>query len=336
MKGNNAHWKGVIVYRRAVKIVQARMGIVSNTEKLITEPRYFEGQVMESLLTNIHSIEPIPYTDDLDAYFIVIDDPNVHPQVTVTERVLFATGDFTRYEKECSDNRYSLFGNMGLYFKYLLVTLERYHRIYSFHASSMFSPSRNTLLLVVGGPGAGKTVFLLKGLEDDWRILSTEMTHFTFTDEGYVFCMGSLYDNIRVGNLIYDFPQAIDKLNVEIPDVPDPWGHKIAIDMGTIAAEPRYLNPRVTIVDAKIESGRDTPIVKSITQKGKIVRILFENATEKFGVPFILYDRIPVGGLDTPDLMTKRLEVMYRFVEEVSLNPVKSTLAGAQNCMEGI
>jgi len=324
------------VYRRAVKIVQARMGIVSNNEKLVTEPRYFEGQVMESLLTNIHCIEPIPYVDDLDAYFIAIDDPSVHPQVTVTEKALLATGDFTRYEEECSDNRYSLFGNLGLYFRYLLITLERYHQIYSFHASSMFSPSRNTLLLVVGGPGAGKTVFLLKGLEDDWQIFSTEMTHFAFTDEGYVFYMGSLYDNIRVGNLIYDFPQAKDKLEVEIPDVVDPWGHKIAIDMGTIAAEPRYFNPRVTIVDARIESGRDIPIVKTITQREKIVKILFDNATEKFGSPFILYDRIPVGGLDTPDLMTKRLEVMYRFVEEVSLNQVKSTLAGAQNCMEGI
>ena len=324
------------MYGRAVKIVQARMGIVSNNEKLVTEPRYFEGQVMESLLTNIHSIEPIPYAGDLDAYFIAIDDPSVHPQATITEKALLATGDFTRYEKECSDNRYSLFGNLGLYFRYLLVTLERYHQIYSFHASSMFSPSRNTLLLVVGGPGAGKTVFLLKGLEDDWQIFSTEMTHFAFTDEGYVFYMGSLYDNIRVGNLIYDFPQAKDKLNVEIPDVGDPWGHKIAIDMGTIAAQPRYLNPRVTIVDARIESGRNTPIVKTITQKEKIVKILFDNATEKFGSPFILYDRIPVGGLDRPDLMTKRLKVMYRFVEEVRLNPVKSTLAGAQNCMEGI
>jgi hypothetical protein len=27
---------------------------------------------------------------------------------------------------------------------------------------------------------------------------------------------------------------------------------------------------------------------------------------------------------------------MYRFVEEVNLNPVKSTLAGVKNCMEGI
>jgi hypothetical protein len=325
-----------VVYKRAVKIVQARMGILSNNERLVTEPRYFEGQVMESLLTNIRSIEPIAYGDDLDAYFLVIDDPNVPPQVNVTERVLLATGDFSRYEKECSDSRYSLFGNLGLFFKYLLVTLERSHHIYSFHASSMFSPSRNTLLMVVGGAGAGKTVFLLKGLEDDWQIFSTEMTHFTFTDEGYVFYMGSLYDNIRLGNLVYDFPGAKERLKVEIPDVADVWGHKIAIDMRTIAAQPQYLNPCVTVVDARIESGRDTPIVKTIARKEKIAKLLFDNATEKFVSPFILYDRIPVESLDAPDLMTRRLGVMYRFVEEVNLNPVKSTLAGAQNCMEGI
>jgi hypothetical protein len=178
------------MYQRAVKIGQARIGIVSNDEKLITEPRYFEGQILESLLTDIHSIQSIPYGDDLDAYFIAIDDSRVEPQVKITEKVLFATGDFSRYESERSDNRYSLFGNLGIFFKYLLVTLERHHQVYSFHASSMYSPSRNTLLLVVGGAGAGKTVFLLKGLEDDWQIFSTEMTHFRFTDRGYEFYMG--------------------------------------------------------------------------------------------------------------------------------------------------
>lgn len=325
-----------MMYKRAVKIVEARIGIVSNSEKLITEPRYFEGQVMESLLTNIYSIESIPYSNDLDAYFIAIDDPYVVPQVKITEKVLWATGDFTRYEKECSDNRYSLFGNLGLFFRYLLVTLERYHHIYSFHASSMFSRSRNTLLLVVGGPGAGKTVFLLKGIEEDWEIFSTEMTHFKFTDEGYLFYMGSLYDNIRLGTLIYDFPEANRRLKVEIPDVPDVWGHKIAIDMRHIAAHPQYLNPLVAVVEAKIESGRNTPVVKTIARKEKIAKLLFDNATEKFGSSFILYDRIPVESLDRPDLATRRLQEMYRFVEEVRLNPVKSTLAGAQNCMEGI
>lgn len=324
------------MYERAVKICQARIGIVSNNEKLITEPRYFEGQVMESLLTNIHSIESIPYSNDLDAYFIVINDSNVQPQVKVTDKVLLATGDFTRYEKECSDNRYSLFGNLGLFFRYLLITLERYHHIYSFHASSMFSPSRNTLILVVGGAGAGKTVFLLKGLEDDWQIFSTEMTHFKFTDQGYVFYMGSLYDNIRLGTLIYDFPEANKRLEMEIPDVPDIWGHKIAIDMKHIAAQSQYVSPHVTVVEAKIESGRDTPIIKTITRKEKIIKLLFDNATEKFGSTVILYDRIPVESLDTPELMSKRLQTMYRFVEEVKMSPVKSILAGAHNCMEGI
>jgi hypothetical protein len=325
------------MFKRAVKIVEARIGLVSNNEKLITEARYFAGQVMESLLTDIHSIEPIPFSDDLDSCFVVIDDPNIQPQVKITEKVCTATGDFSRYEKECSDNRYSLFGNLGLFFKYLLVTLERYHQIYSFHASSMYSPSRDTLLLVVGGAGAGKTVFLLKGLEDDWKIFSTEMTHFRFTDKGYEFYMGSLYDNIRLGNLIYDFPKANEKLQVEIPPgVTDVWGYKIAIDMRHIAASPHYRNPRVTVVDARIESGRDTPIVKTVTRQEKIVKILFDNATEKLGPTLVFYDVIPVESFDTPELMRRRLEVMQRFVAEVKLNPVKSVLAGAKNCMEGI
>ena len=325
------------MFKRAVKIVEARMGLISNNEKLITEPRYFEGQVMESLLTNIHSIEPIPFSEDLDSYFVVIDDPAVQPQVKITEKVCTATGDFSRYERECSDNRYSLFGNLGLFFKYLLATLERYHNIYSFHASSMYSPSRDTLLLVVGGAGAGKTVFMLKGLEDDWQIFSTEMTHFRFTREGYEFYMGSLYDNIRLGNLIYDFPRANERLKVEIPPgVSDVWGHKIAIDMRHIAASPLYRNPRVTVIDSRIESGRETPIIKTLTRPEKIVKLIFDNVTEKLVPTLIFYDVIPVESFDTPELMRQRLDVMQRFVAEVKLNPVKSVLAGAKNCMEGI
>jgi hypothetical protein len=324
------------MFKRAVKILHARLGILSNNEALINEPRYFEGQVMESLLTNIHSIEKIPYTEDLDAYLVVIDDPKIYPEVRVTDRIITAAGDFSRFEKECSDNRYSLFGNLGLLFKILLITLERRYETWTFHASSMYSPSRNTLLLVVGGAGAGKTVFLLKGLEDDWRIFSTEMTHVAFSPEGPVFHMGSLYDNIRLGNLIYDFPKAKDRLEVKLPDVADVWGHKIAIDMRHIAAEPKYVNPRIQIIDAKIESGRDKPIVKTVTRKEKIVKILFDNATEKFGNTIVLYDKIPVMSLDTPELSRRRLQAMTRLVEVGNLRPVKSVLAGAKNCMEGL
>lgn len=324
------------MYKRAVRIVEAKIGIISNNEKLIYEGKYFDDQVMESLLTDIHSIHNIPFSDNLDSYFVIVDDPQAAPQISITDKVLTATGDFTRYEKECSDNRYSLFGNLGILFRYLLVTLERCHNIFSFHASSMYSPSRNTLLLVVGGAGAGKTVFLLKGLEDDWKIFSTEMTHFRFTDKGYEFYMGSLFDNIRLGNLIYDFPKANQKLKVELPDVPDVWSHKIAIDMAHIAAEPVYLNPKVTVVQAKIESNREQPIIQTVKRKEKIAKILFDNATEKIGATVVYYDYVPGQSFDTPELADRRLKTMYRFVNEVKLNPVKSVFAGAKNCMEGI
>ena len=102
------------------------------------------------------------------------------------------------------------------------------------------------------------------------------------------------------------------------------------------SAQPRYLNPVVTVVDAKIESGREVPVVKTITRKEKIVKLLFDNATEKFGSHVILYDVIPVESLDTPELMKRRLHTMTRFAEEVTLTPVKSVLAGVKNCMEGI
>jgi hypothetical protein len=268
------------MFKRAVKILHARIGIVSNNEALINEPRYFEGQVMESLLTNIHSIEKIPYPDDLDAHLVIIDDPHIHPDVRVTDQVITASGDFSRYEKECSDNRYSLFGNLGLLSRSFW-SPGTAHNTWTFHASSMYSPSRKTLLLVVGGAGAGKTVFLLKGLEDDWRIFSTEMTHLEFSPEGPVFHMGSLYDNIRLGNLIYDFPKAKDRLEVNLPNVADVWGHKIAIDMRHIAAEPKCVNPQF-----RSSMPRSNPAGKSDRKtlpQEKIVKILFDNATENLG-----------------------------------------------------
>ncbi len=90
------------------------------------------------------------------------------------------------------------------------------------------------------------------------------------------------------------------------------------------------------MIDSRIESGRETPIIKTVTRKEKIVKLIFDNVTEKLGPTLIFYDVIPVESFDTPELMQRRLQVMQRFVAEVKLNPVKSVLAGAKNCMEGI
>ena len=140
-------------FKRAVKCLDATIGIVSNNKELIRDKRFFQSPKMESLLTNIHKLPEVPYKD-IDAEFIVVDDPKVKPSISIGPRTCFCAGDFTRMEKECAAIRYGLFGNLGLFFRYTLAVLERCHGIYSFHASSMYIPGNKTLLRVIGEAGS--------------------------------------------------------------------------------------------------------------------------------------------------------------------------------------
>ena len=321
--------------KRAVRLLDATIGIHSNNGELIRDTRYFESKCVESLRTNVYGYEEVPF-ETVNADFYVIDEPQIKPFISIEENVCRASGDFTAWEKECSDIRYSLFGNLGLFFRYSLSVLERYHGIYSFHASSIFIPNSNTLLLIIGGPGAGKTVYLLKALLKDWKIFSTEMTHFRLTEHGVEFFKGSLYDNVRLGSLVYDFPEVIDKLKLSIPKIDNPWEEQIAIDLNPFQADDVYQNPKIQIVNARIESNRDSAYVSVIENQDKIISILFKNAGEKFNAPWLMYERLPVPGCDDETLAKSRLEAIHGFLERTDLLPMKSILAGVKNCMEGI
>lgn len=321
--------------KRAVKCLDATIGIVSNNRKLIRDKRFFASPKMESLLTNIHKLPEVPY-ENIDAEFIVVDDPQVQPAVSIGPRTCFCAGDFTRMEKECADIRYGLFGNLGLFFRYTTAVLERCYGIYSFHASSLYIPSNNTLLLVIGEAGAGKTVYLLEGVVHGWKIFSTEMTHLRLTKRGYEFYKGSLYDNVRVGNLVHDFPEAIDKLKLTIPKRQDIWSHKITIDLEPLQAADVYKNPKVQIANVRIESDRTKADVGVMKNRDKIAWALHKNASEKLAPPWLMYERIPVGGCDDEGLSRARLSAMRRFLEIGDILPVKSIFAGVKNCLEGI
>jgi hypothetical protein len=323
------------LYKRAVGCLDAKIGIVSNNNELIRDKRYFESDKLESLLTNVHQLPEVSY-QNTDADVIVVDDPQLKPYVSVSERTCVCAGDFSRWERDCKDIRYSVFGNLGLFFRYTLASLERFHGIYSFHASSLFIPQSNTVLLIVGGAGAGKTVYLLKGVVEGWKILSTEMTHLRITGDGYEFLKGSLYDNVRVGSLVYDFPEAIEKLGLEIPEVDDVWGHKATIDLRPLEADDVYRNPRVQIINARIESDRTKADVSVMKERDKVVWTLYQNASEKLAPPWLMYERVPVNGCDDDNLARARLETMRKFLDIADMAPVKSILAGVKNCMEGI
>jgi hypothetical protein len=328
------------LHTRAVALLWATFGLASNNRALIEAPEFFESkEVIQSLLTDVRAVPRIPFLGDFNAYLYIYDLPAVPPQITVTDRAVFAAADFTRLDAEVSDRRYSLFGNLGLFFKYAMATLERYHRIYSFHASGVYIPEENELLVIVGGAGAGKTVFLLEGLSRGYQIFSTEMVHFQFGPDGCRFLKGAMVDNVRIGNLLYDFPKAAERLGLTLPETKDPWATKIAIDVESVSTQSdMLLNPKVTLLFPRIEAGRDKAIISDVRDKRRLAHMLFDNATEKIGGTTLLYEKIPVDTLDTPALMKARLAAMERFVcgEVFPIKRAKTILAGSKNCMEGI
>jgi hypothetical protein len=329
----------VTLHRRAIRIVHARLGLVSNNRELVTRSEYFADRVPQSLLTDYHRVEDLAWDGAraaVDAEIRVLDVPGLEPAVTVGHDQVLAAGDWTAAEAANTDRRYSLFGNLGFLFRYTIHVLERHHDTWSFHASAMVD-DKGDLWLIPGGAGAGKTVFLLEGLVRGWTIFSTEMTHLRVTATGYEFYKGSLFDNVRPGTLLYDFPAVLERLGVALPATGDPWGAKVALDLGHVQTPADVLvSPTLRIVHPKVESGRERAVVSRLGSREKLVKLLFDNATEKHGGTVLLYDRLPLGSLDTPELMDRRLRAMRELVDRATIRSAASTLCGARNCMEGL
>jgi hypothetical protein len=327
------------LHRRAIQIVHARLGLVSNDRDLITRSEYFTDRVPQSLLTDYHRVEDVPWDGTpagVDAEIRIIDAPGLASAIALEPDRVLAVGDWTALEAGNSDRRYSLFGNLGFVFRYAIHALERHHDTWSFHASAMVD-DKGDLWLIPGGAGAGKTVFLLEGLSRGWTIFSTEMTHLRLTAGGYEFYKGSLFDNIRLGTLLYDFPAVTERLGIEVPPAKDPWGAKIALDLRHVQTPADVLvSPSLRIVSPKVESGRERAIVTPIDRREKLVKLLFDNATEKHGGTVLLYDRLPLPSLDTPALMARRLEAMRGLVDRATIKSARAALCGARNCMEGL
>ncbi len=292
--------------------------------------------VLQSLLTDVWRVENVPYDAELDAEFWVRDAPDVPLSLRQENqgRRLLLEGDFSNVERSCSDKRYSLFGNLGLFFKYLLVVLER-RGVFSFHASAIYRETDNRLVMFIGPAGCGKTVFILSAIEQGWKVLTVEMAHCEFRGDDLALHKGALYDNVRVGNLTMDFPGAIEPLGIKIPDVKDVWGHKFAVDLNPVAVGPdELLNPNISVVFPKVEMGRGDPEISALPKGRGLRRRLFDNLTEKIGSTLLLYDELPVQGFDSPELAKARLAFADEFMDRIT--DARSVLTGPRNCMKGI
>lgn len=318
--------------KKAFKILKATFGVLTNKPQLIAD--MFFSVYFESLLTDFHSVEPIEYNDGLDFYIIMLDEPSMPFDITVEDRRIFLTGPILKATNEASDLRFTIFGNEGLVFRYVLMFLEKKYDIYSFHACSLYDEQSNHMYIAPGGAGSGKTCLILKGLELGLKIFSTEMTHFSF-ENGLTLYKGSLVDNVRVGNLRYSYPAAAKKLNLKLPETTDEWGKKIPVDLK--AEQTKFdstKKTKITVILPHIEEGRDKCIATDIKNTRVARKALFDNISDKIAAPVVLYDRIALAGFDCPVLMNNRFDAVDKFLKHVGR--VVKIIAGSQNCWEGL
>lgn len=281
-----------------VRTGEARVGVRTNNPGLLRKDRFYW------LETNFHAVEFIPFEEARDSRLDIYDDPGKEG-MNIGEDVLCLHGDFSRWERETEDRRYSLFGNLGIFSNWVLRTMERKLEMFTLHACALASGSR--LLIVPGGAGSGKSVFLLSALKKGWSIFSTEFVHFILKRKP-VFFKGALKDAVRVETLKGPFAGLAAELNV-VPE--EETGKKMTVDLASFQTPVDFLEkPDVSLVFPHVENKMDGFFRQDIRSRESLLRELFLNGSEKIGKSLLLYGRMPVTGLDTAELAGKRYSAM--------------------------
>jgi len=321
------------VFRKGLKILEATVGVESNREELLPQlPFKIE---VKSLLTDFKDVERIDYRENLDGY-ISIEELSREPLLEISGDKARFRGSFLKLTEEASDLRFSLWGNQGFLYRFALYLLEKKHRIYNLHACALYDEQKKRLYIVIGGAGSGKTVYLLSGLAKGLKLFSTETVHFRIEKDFISWFMGSLVDNIRLGNLIYHFPQFLPEIGYKKNG--GEWQRKIALDLSSYRKDfDRLENPsQVIIIFPRIEEGRKGFILNLFEDKRKAAKALFENISQKITETFILYDRIPVLGFDRSDMADARLRAANELANHRTVIKIASILTNPYDCWGNI
>lgn len=305
-----------------LKVSEAKIGVVSNSLQLLDPKRFYW------LDTNFLSIERMPFSEAQDS-FLEILDRNSGPMMTVQGNILRLEGNFSLFEQEAQDLRYSIFGNLGIFSSWALRTLEEMYGIYTLHACGLIKGNR--FLIIPGGAGSGKSVFIFSALNQGWKVFSTEFVHFRIHEE-LEFFKGSLKDAVRVDTLKLYFPEIAKKLGVCIREE---TGSKQVVNLSSFQySDYRLINPEIYLVFPHIEEKRDHISCKEVKDTEIILRNLFLSASEKIGKSNLLYGRMPLPGLDTPLLAEKRKENLENFLKSGAIKQCLSWVSGVKAAQE--
>lgn len=322
---------------RALKAGNITVGITCNNKDFINDEVYFGRNAQRTLLSDFSSLDDIEFGPDLDGYLHIIDSPNAPLAVSMTGNVLYVSGDLTGLEQAVSDMRFTVFGNLGLFSRFVMTLGEMKHDEFSYHASVTFDEKKNRMIIAIGGAAAGKSCCILAGLNRGFKLFSTERAHFRIIDGKVVFYRGSTLDNVWNTNMYYDFPDLIKKLNADIPKPEGRFGIRVPVDMSSVIYEKEMvIDPEVILLFPVLQI-MDTPLnVKSLSKDGKLKKLLFDNAGDKIGQTFMFYERLAVPPLEAPELAQKRLAGVERFMETARITKALSIITGPKTCLDAI
>jgi len=316
-------------YSQGLKILKAKVAVFSNEPSLLLAfPLRVE---VPSLLTDFREVVRIPTPAHPDGSIHVWEAPTSRPLYRlVGSRALFR-GPFVNLTHRSSDPRFSLWGNLGFLYRFALYLLEKKHRIWNLHACALFDRPKDRLYVVAGGAGSGKTIFLLSGLERGLELFSTETVHFTHNGGRFRWFMGSLIDNVRTETLQRYFPHFWPPrwARNELAS----WIGKIAIDLSSYQCPRKTLiDPEVVILLPRVEAGRRSWELTPLTNPCRAARAVFDNISQKLAETVLLYDVLPVTGIDSIGLARARWQAVEKLVGSEKTRLVASVLSSPRHC----
>ncbi len=308
------------------------MGLASNHQGLLP---IWPGPVeVPSLLTDFYEVREIDWpTDEADGYILVEEAPDEATQYKVEDNAWIFRGPFIRLSRETADRRYTFWGNQGLLYRLTLAWLEKNHGIYSLHACGLVDEAKRRLIVVAGGPGSGKTVYLLSGLLRGLKLFSTETVHFRLMASEVQWFIGSLVDNIRLGTLRHDFPSFLPASLADSGEWSREWQAKIAVDLSAYRYSMDVLtSPDCLLIFPRVEEGRPGFKSLAIEDRRHAARILFQNISEKIASSFILYDVLAVTGLETKEQAAARLNAVFNLLSHPRTRQPVEILTNPKEC----
>ncbi len=328
------------LHRRRRQIIDARFDFITNAPWMIDAEEYFGPYDVQSQLTDFYTVVDLPSDDprSADAEIVLVDAAGAPLHIHVDPRHMLVTGDLTHLEHTQIDRRYSILGNTGLFFRYALATLQRHHGIVSMHASSFYNPEIDELLIVGGGTGAGKSVYLFESLGLGYQVFTAEMTFFKVSSAGITFYKGALHDNVWTGSIKGEYAHIIrDRLRVTSLEQRQNFLAKTVVDLTPVATKSDTIhNPSVLMLLSRVERDRPTCTVSSIGDPASAASKVYEVASEKLQAGYILYERYAAPTVDDAALQAHRFEACRVFVEGKWMRDVRKVVAGPSNCMEAI